>query len=292
MDVREFISFLSDLIIVWYFRDFRGRPQLFWSKFCSGARVFVMPWFGWGYGFTTFCRKGHDGYGGDFLRGVTFIWWSEGLFRVVFYGPGCSKNFGVSRCLPRKGLVSRRRGVGVLRSLGVLRSTGGDRGVLRTGTYIYSDDRGLVISLTNVGNVVPERRNTVKVGSNSIHSVTIVSEIGHPIYFIIASVARSRGNGPVMVLSHRGTRHGYLSTCVSELQYKSVIPTHVARLRGFNTFTSVNYKVITLVPVSAVSISEVRRPTREFAMKVSVGTIVGSIRGNHVDLDRGRLLNA
>lgn len=199
----------------------------------------------------------------------------------------------VGGCCPRNSHPSVRTIRGELSDPTRLGGTFLSKRSLRTHTILYSHKRGLSISLAYVGKFVPHGRYTVKVRSGAIHSVTVVSHIGGPISFIVAKFSRGRENRAFTLLDHHGLRRRYTTGCASELVPNSVVSTHIARLRPFNTFYSVNTNVSTLVPVSNVSISHVPRPYIHFSIGRSVGTIIGSVsRGNEVALSRGRLLNA
>ncbi len=165
--------------------------------------------------------------------------------------------------------------------------------ILRTPILVYSASRGLVIGLNYVRNVVPEDRKTVNVRDNIAHSVTLVSHIKGPIYFVVGRVGDGRGNSLCTMLSEGGTRLLYGDCVRDRCGVNRIVSAIMARLRSFNTFYSVNYNGVTLLPVSTVSISHVTRPGSHFRMNSGVGTIVGDVTSSKgVALSRGRLLNA
>ncbi len=192
---------------------------------------------------------------------------------------------------PRNSLVRAPRGGTSVTSVATLVRTRDSGHLLRTGTIHYSISRGLCIRLPYNRNVVPRSRKTVNVTRKIAGSVILVAHIGGPIYFAIAKFHRASTN-PRPILSQHVTRRVYGRHFLSCLRYNSVVPTHVAHLRAFKTFYSMNYNLSTLLPVTSVSVDHVDRPASHFAMNVRVATIMSSLRGGHVYLSRQRLLNA
>lgn len=218
-----------------------------------------------------------------------FAAWSHLLLREVGESGGGMGEIGFVGFCPRKRGNSLLHAFSALRRIGVT-VVGND--IVRSEILLYSDRRGLRISLKVVDNIVPHRRNTIKVSSNSAHSVTLVSGIGGPIYFVILNFRHSRANGVATVLSHGTIRLNYGGDFISGLHRNSIVGTHIARLRGFNTFVSVNTNVGTLVPVSVLSISHVGRPHRQLCRNRDVHAILEGERPRGLAFSLGRLLNA
>lgn len=168
-----------------------------------------------------------------------------------------------------------------------------DNRILRDATLTCSAKRHLQFRLNKLHNVVPFTSYISTTPNRAIGSVTILAQINHPAYFIVVNARFSRGNRRCCLLSHTRTRHHYQTRCLSALRTNDIVPYAIARVRGFNTFYSVNYNVTTLLPVSYLSIDHVTSPTSQIRINRRLLYTVGghSIR-KHVILALHRLLNA
>lgn len=157
--------------------------------------------------------------------------------------------------------------------------------IVLTGTVLRCDSQqNLMVQLGSFKGQIPRSECVAPFISGSARDIAVLSCVGRTVSFVVTGQKSAPNGDTIFLLSRRQAQERAMEYMIENWTPGTVVPAQVTHLAPFGAFVDVGCGIISMIPLSAISMSRVQHPSERFAPRQRI-----HVRIDHVDPQEKRI---
>lgn len=160
-----------------------------------------------------------------------------------------------------------------------------EKGDILTGTVLRCDaQQTLTVRLGHFLGQIPREECVAPFLSGASRDIAVLSCVGRTVSFIITDQLTGLGGETIFLLSRRKAQEKAMDYIIKNWLPGTVVPAQITHLSPFGAFIDVGCGVISMIPLSEISVSRIRHPAERFSLHQRI-----YVRIDRVDAEEMRI---
>ncbi|MBQ0038325.1 MAG: S1 RNA-binding domain-containing protein [Clostridiales bacterium] len=140
-----------------------------------------------------------------------------------------------------------------------------------TGTVLRCDaQQNLIVQVGPFIGSIPRNECVAPFLSGAGRDIAILSCVGRTVCFTVTGQKSAPNGDTVFLLSRRSAQQQAMEYMVSNWLSGTVIPAQITHLAPFGAFADVGCGIISMIPLSAISVSRIQHPAERFSLRQKI----------------------